>query len=163
MQHLIDVMYKPLPTIDEPLGELEDLLRREQDDKIKRRFHLLVLIKSGAAESRTEAAEHLAVHRHTVGNWLALYSKNGLEGLRKVGTPGPEPGRTSIPPEAMKALSERLDSPEGFASYKAVQRWLCEDFGLDLPYSTVHQIVRYRMGAKPKAPRPSHAKKSRRK
>jgi hypothetical protein len=30
---------------------------------------------------------------------------------------------------------------------------------VELPYSTVHGIVRYELGAKPKAPRPSHQKK----
>lgn len=153
-------MYKPLPTIDEPLDKLEALLRAEQDDKIKRRFHLLVLIKSGAVGSRTEAADHLAVHRHTVRDWLSLYEEGGPEGMRSVGTPGPEPEQTSIPPEAMEALKDRLDTPEGFSGYTEIQHWLSEEFGLDLPYSTVHGIVRYRLGAKPKAPRRSHAKKS---
>ena len=130
-------MYKPLPAIDEPLDELEALLRSEQDAQIKRRFHLLVLIKSGQVRSRTEAASRLAVHRHTVRDWLSLYEEGGPEGMRELGTPGPEPEQTSIPPDAMAALEERLDSPEGFAGYTKIQHWLGEEFGLDLPYSTV--------------------------
>ena len=103
------------------------------------------------------------MHRHTVRDWLSLYEEGGPEGMRELGTPGPEPEQTSIPPDAMAALEERLDSPEGFAGYTKIQHWLGEEFGLDLPYSTVHGIVRYRLKAKPKVPRRSHAKKSPRK
>ena len=35
-----------------------------------------------------------------------------------------------------------------------------EEQGVELCYSTVHRIVRYEIGAKLKAPSPSHPKKS---
>ena len=38
-----------------------------------------------------------------------------------------------------------------------------EEHDVELPYATVHGIVRYDLEAKPKAPRPSHPKKSERK
>ena len=60
----------------------------------------------------------------------------------------------------MEALKDRLAEPEGFGSYKEIQQWLAEEQGLELCYSTVHGIVRYELGAKPKAPRPSHPKKT---
>ena len=60
----------------------------------------------------------------------------------------------------MEALKDRLAEPEGFGSYKEVQQWLAAEQGLELCYSTVHGIVRYGLGAKPKAPRPSHSKNS---
>src|SRR5699024_8924519 len=99
-------------------------------------------------------------HRNTVANWLGQYEEGGLEGLRKVGEPGPEPGQTSIPPQAMEALKEQLGQPEGFESYHEIRDWLDEQFGVDLCYSTVHGIVRYQIGAKPKVPRPRHVKKT---
>ena len=60
----------------------------------------------------------------------------------------------------MEALKDRLAEPEGFGSYKDIQRWLAEEHGVELCYSTVHGIVRYDLGAKPKSPRPSHPKKT---
>jgi hypothetical protein len=60
----------------------------------------------------------------------------------------------------MEKLKERLSRPEGFGSYKEIQQWLADTCGLELPYSTVHGIVRYELEAKPKAPRPSHPKKA---
>lgn len=61
----------------------------------------------------------------------------------------------------MEVLKKRLAEPEGFGSYTEIQQWLAEEQGVELPYSTVHGIVRYELNAKPKAPRPSHPKKTR--
>lgn len=148
-----------LPQIHEPIEELERLVRKERDAQIQRRFHMLLLLKTGQASSRSAAARHLGVHRNTIANWLTLYKEGGTEKLRQIEDPGPEPGQQSIPPETMKTLKERLAEPEGFGSYTEIQQWLAEEQDLELPYSTVHRIVRYELEAKPKAPRPSHPKK----
>jgi len=149
-----------LPEISESTEKLEELVRKERDAQIQRRFHMLLLLKTGEAESRSAAARHLSVHRNTIADWLGLYEEGGLEGLRKVGEPGPDPGQQSIPPEIMEQLKKRLSEPEGFGSYKEIQQWLAEEQDLELPYTTVHRIVRYDLEAKPKAPRPSHPKKA---
>ena len=149
-----------LPEITEPTDKLEELVRKEQDAQIQLRYHMLLLLKTGEAESRSGAARHLGVHRNTIASWLELYEDGGLEGLREVGEPGPDPGQQSIPSGVMDQLKDRLSKPEGFGSYKEIQRWLAEEHELDLPYSTVHRIVRYDLEAKPKSPRPSHPKKA---
>jgi transposase len=149
-----------LPKIPEPVEKLERLVRKERDAQIQRRYHMLLLMKTGEVKSRTGAGRHLGVHRNTIANWLELYEAGGIEKLCEIQEPGPDPGQQSIPPEAMKALKRRLSKPEGFGSYKEIQRWLAKAHGLDLPYSTVHQIVRYDLGAKLKTPRPSHPKKA---
>ena len=51
-------------------------------------------------------------------------------------------------------MKEQLTQPEGFASYKAIQLWLKETHGLEVPLSTVHGTVKYRLKAGPKVPRP---------
>ena len=149
-----------LPEITEPTDKLEELVRKEQDAQIQLRYHMLLLLKTGEAESRSGAARHLGVHRNTIASWLELYEDGGLEGLREVGEPGPDPGQQSIPSGVMDQLKDRLSKPEGFGSYKEIQRWLAEEHELELPYSTVHRIVRYDLEAKPKSPRPSHPKKA---
>jgi transposase len=121
---------------------------------------MLLLFKTEEAKSRSAAARHLGVHRNTIADWIGLYEKGGLEKLREIGEPGPEPGQQSIPPTVMEDLKERLSKPEGFGSYKEIQQWLAEEQDVDLCYSTVHGIVRYDLGAKPKSPRPSHPKKT---
>jgi len=149
-----------LPEISESAERLERLVRKERDAQIQRRFHMLLLLKTGEAKSRSGAARRLGVHRNTIADWIGLYEEGGLEKLREIGEPGPEPGQQSIPPTVMEDLKERLSKPEGFGSYKEIQQWLAEEQGVDLCYSTVHGIVRYDLGAKPKSPRPSHPKKT---
>ena len=148
-----------LPDIAEPVELLERRVRKERDAQIQRRFHMLLLFKSGQARSRSAAARHLGVHRNTISNWLELYEQGGLDGLEHIGTPGPEPGQQSIPEPVMQSLKARLEEPNGFGSYTEIQQWLAEEHGVELSYSTVHGIVRYDLGAKLKAPRPSHPKK----
>jgi len=149
-----------LPEISEPAEQLEELVCSERDAQIQRRYHMLYLLKTGEEKSRSGAARHLGVHRNTISSWLQLYEEGGLEKLQEIGEPGPEPGQQSIPPEVMESLKERLSEPEGFGSYKDIQQWLAEEQDLELCYSTVHGIVRYELGAKLKAPRPSHPKKT---
>ena len=149
-----------LPEISESSERLERLVRKERDAQIQRRYHMLLLLKTGEAESRSAAARHLGVHRNTIAEWVGLYEEGGLEKLREIGEPGPEPGQQSIPSDVMEDLKERLSKPEGFGSYKEIQQWLAEERDVDLCYSTVHGIVRYDLGAKPKSPRPSHPKKT---
>lgn len=149
-----------LPEIDESVDWLAAQVRSQHEAQVQRRLHMLLLLKSEEAKSRSAAADHLGVHRNTIANWLSLYEEGGVEKLCEIQEPGPDPGQQSIPPEVMKALKDRLSEPEGFGSYKEIQQWLTEEHGLELPYSTVHQIVRYDLGAKPKAPRPSHPKKA---
>jgi len=149
-----------LPEIPEPVEKLERLVRKEKDAQIQRRYHMLLLMKTGEAESRSGAARHLGVHRNTIADWLELYEEGGLDGLREIGEPGPDPGQQSIPSDVMEKLKECLSEPEGFGSYKEIQQWLADKHDVELCYSTVHGIVRYELGAKPKSPRPSHPKKT---
>jgi putative transposase len=44
--------------------------------------------------------------------------------------------------------------PEGFSSYKEVQKWLASCCDLQVSYRTVHQWVHYRLQGKLKVPRP---------
>ncbi len=65
----------------------------------------------------------------------------------------------SLSEEQDAHLRQKLSEPEGFGSYTAAHAWVNETFGLSLDYKAVHQIVRYRHGAKLKVARKSHTKK----
>nr|WP_279311002.1 IS630 family transposase [Salinibacter ruber] len=101
-----------LPEIDEPVDWLDAQVRSEQDAQVQRRFQMLLLLKTGQAESRSAAARRLGVHRNTIPNWLGRYEEGGIEKLCEIQKPGPDPGQQSIPPEAMTALKRRLSEPE---------------------------------------------------
>ena len=66
-----------------------------------------------------------------------------------------------LPGPVFQALQLRLDEDGFTGGYLQVQRWLKGDFDLEVPYSTVHKLVRYRLKSKLKRARPSHVKKTR--
>jgi len=80
----------------------------------------------------------------------------GLKGLlaQKV-APG---AAWKIDGAVLESLQAQLREPEGFRSYGAVRTWLEQAFGLKVEYATVYKTVRYRLGAKLKAPRPQSLK-----
>ena len=54
------------------------------------------------------------------------------------------------------ALQLRLNDPtRGFHGYGEIQQWLLQEEEVEIPYSTVHQVVRYRIKAKLKVARPT--------
>ena len=152
--------YATLPEITEDTADLHQQLRAERDPERKRRLHALVLLATGQATTRYEVADHLAVHRHTVARWLRRYDDGGLDALLTRAKPGPAPGQRTLPEPVLDALRARLNDPAGFKGYDAVQAWLRDEHGLEIPYKTVYTLVRYRLKAKLKAPRPEHPKKA---
>jgi transposase len=155
-------MYQPLPPITEDLHTLQERLRQERNPQVKLRLHLLVLLKSGQVQTRQQAAAHLALHRNTITVWLRRYRQGGLDTLLTLKEAGAPPGQKTLPPAVFKQLQARLATPTGFASYLDIQQWLRDEFALEVPYKTLHGIVRYQLKAKLKRPRPRHGKKTRR-
>ena len=152
-------MYRRLPEIQEPLSELEVRLRQERDAELRPRLHLLVLLASGAVTSRSAAAAHLALHRNTVSRYLAHYEAGGLDALLRRNKGGAPAEQRSLTQPVLEALQAQL-AGEGFDGYTEVHRWLADVHGVELPYATVHRLVRYRLRAKLKRARPSHVKKT---
>ena len=151
-------MNKALPPIAESASALKQQMQGERDAKRQQRLHALYLIQSGQATTRGRVAELLGVHRNTVGSWLARYEAGGLMALLAIERP---PGRVPTLNAAQREqLQTALSRPEGFASYGAIQRWIADELQVEMPYATVHHLVRYQLGAKLKRPRPSHTQKN---
>lgn len=155
-----NIMRKPIPIIKEEAQELREKLHKEKDPRRKIRVHMLVLLKSGKAKTRKEAAEYLAVHRNTIRLWIALYEGGGIKSLLDIKSTGPKPGQHSLSTEMIKGLRNQLGNPTGFGSYAQIQAWLKKEYGLEIRYKTLYRIVRYELKAKPKVPRKSHVKKT---
>lgn len=148
-------------TLHESLDDLRARLRTERHPERKRRLHALVLLASGECAGPKQAADHLALHRNTVGVWLKRYREHGLEALLTLEPRGPKPGSQRLmPPVVFEALKRRLQDPTGLAGYDHLQAWLRRDYGVDVPYKSLYDLVRYRLGAKLKVPRPAHPKKA---
>ncbi len=153
-------MYMRLPQVAEPVVDLRARMKAEPHPKKRQRLHLLYLIADGQVATVQQAAQVLAVHRQTVGNWLEAYRAGGVDQLLTLRPNlGPRP---AISPAVEAALVARLAEPDGFASYGEIQTWLRETHGITIKYSALHHFVRYRLGARPKVARPAHEKKRQR-
>jgi transposase len=151
-------MYQAMPVIEETAEELRALMKQERDPKALQRLQALYLVASGQARSRSAVASLLGVHRTTIGTWFALYAEGGRTRLLDLYV---APGKaSSVPPEALTALRERLEQPEGFASYGEIQTWLAETQGVHMQYAALHKLVAYKLQARPKVVRPRHIKKA---
>jgi len=151
-------MKKGLPEIRESVSELKHLLKTEKKVRRKERIQMLYLFKTGQAKTRISAAQSLSVHRTTISCWLDAYERGGLDCMLHIGT---KPNhKLSIPVHILHSLKRKLRRRKGFKSYKSIQRWLQKRYGLFIPYSTLHGIVRYGLKAKLKVGRKSHAKKN---
>nr|WP_084202425.1 helix-turn-helix domain-containing protein [Rubidibacter lacunae] len=116
------------------------------------------MAQEGHASQATQVASLLPPGRTrvTVSRWLRDYRGGGLSALTE---PKPRSGRPpAISGDALAQLQQELQNERGFFSYVEVQTWLEAVWDLKLPYSTVHDTVRYRLGAKLKAPRPVDVK-----
>jgi transposase len=150
-------MNKSLPLIRESPEHLKQLLTRERHPAKHQRLHALYLLASGQARFRTELATLLGLSRNTIGRWLDLYAKGGLDALLDIYVPaGKAP---ALRAEHIPQLHQALQQPEGFASYDAVRQWIATNLGVSLSYKATHKLVRYKLGAKLKVARPSHIKK----
>ncbi len=142
--------------IAETEEELKELLRATKNQEIKERVQTLYWLKSSQVKQVSAIAKLLGKHRTTVSRWLSSYRTRGISGLLEKGKSS---GRNKkLAPSVEASLKQELEQPEGFSSYKEVQTWLKAVHEIDMSYSGVHQIVRYRMGAKLKVPRPTHVK-----
>ena len=150
-------MNKTIPIIHEAAEELKQLLARERHPAKHQRLHALYLLASGQARFRGDVARLLGLDRNTVGRWLDQYAHGGLPALLALYLP---PGkRKPLTPHQLAQLHQRLEDPQGFASYDAARRWIQDTFGVVLTYNATHKLVRYKLGAKLKVARPAHIKK----
>ena len=87
-----------------------------------------------------------------------MYEEKGLEKLLDIYQPsGAKPKITEV---AKAEISEILASAKGFRSYKEIHQLVVEKHQIAVCYRAVHNLVRYKLSAKPKVPRPSNPKKT---
>lgn len=142
--------------IVESQQELEKALKYVRTASNKERLQMLHWLKSEQVRSRQELAERLGRDKATITRWLRKYKDGGISGLLEVKqAPGALP---VVSGAALERLKQRLQEPQGFHSYGQIQKWLDTELGLKVKYKTLYQIVRYRLKAKLKVPRPRSVK-----
>lgn len=133
---------------------LHKSLRNARTAAQAERLRMLWWHKTGQVTEHQEFAHRLGRSTSTITRWLRRYRDEGLKGLLEERKAPGKPRR--ITGEVLAKLKARLDSSTGFSSYGEVQAWLKEQTGEEIPYKTLHKTVRYRLGAKLKAPRPQN-------
>ena len=142
--------------IIESAPELLEQLKLAQNQEVKERVQTLYWLKTKQVQSTGAIGALIGKHRTTVSRWLSRYRHGGLKALL---TQGKKTGRTrKIPSAIEQKLQRELQEDEGFSSYKEVQKWLKVVEGIEMSYTGVHHVVRYRLKAKLKVPRPVHIK-----
>jgi Homeodomain-like domain len=150
-------MRKAVPVVTEDAETLTQRRQREHDGRKKPRLQMLYLLATGQAHTRPDVAQLLGLPRNTVGHWLALYEAGGLAALLALYVPAGKP--LSLPPDVLAAIAQALRQPPGFASYDALRQWVQQTHHLEANDHTLYTIVRTKLQAKLKVPRPSHTKK----
>src|SRR4028118_790907 len=113
--------------ITETKSELKTLLGQQKTAFGKERVQALYLLKLRRVKTIQELALHLGRNPTTCQRWLRRYRQGGLsELLEQQVRLGRKP---EIPQWAIKALSKRLQEPEGFHSYGKIQGWVGQKLG----------------------------------
>ena len=142
--------------VRESSQELQHRLTHAVTASSKERLQMLYWLKTGAIATRQELAKRLGRNESTIYRWLNRYHQGGISALLLVKTPPGKTGKTT--PEIMELLKQRLSSRQGFKSYGQIQQWLNQECQVVLAYKTVHKLVRYKLQAKLKVPRPYSGK-----
>ncbi|MEI2583754.1 helix-turn-helix domain-containing protein [Scytonema sp. PRP1] len=144
--------------IKETQAELQELLRQQKTGYGKERIQALYLLKTRQVETVQHLAVVLGRGRMTVQRWLKLYREGGLSTLLELRK---SPGRPkTISLEVRSLIKKELSEPEGFKSYEEIRTWLLASEGIEASYKVVHEVVRYKLKAKLKAPRPRSLKQN---
>lgn len=151
-------MNKVTPKIRETAKELREMLKSESQVKRQNRLQALYLIVTKQAKSRSEVSKMLGFNRNTISAWFSLYEEKGLEAFLEIYKPSGVASK--IPAAAVAEITRILESEKGFRMYKEIWQMVVEKHHVKVGYSTVHNLVRYKLKAKPKVPRPSNPKKT---
>jgi transposase len=151
--------YRGRPTINEDLPTLQKRMRSERTAEGKRRVQMLVLFAHEQPPTRQQVAEHLGVDRKAIRRWLERYATGGIEAMLTEHKRGRKSGQRLLPETVLSAVKRQLTSEQGFSGYTELQQWIAREFGYEVNYKSLHGLVRYRLKAKLKVPRPEHPQK----
>jgi hypothetical protein len=144
--------------ISESEKELKELFLSEKDLRKRERLQLLYLLKSDSVESITHAGKILGKYHQALRFWCNKYREGGLNRLLERETSDGRPA--AIQGEALEKLKQELSKESGFKSYYAIQKWIKENLGIEMPYKTVFSLCHDKLGAGPKVCRPLNPKQN---
>lgn len=144
--------------IKESEEELRLLLKSQQLNKNRSRLRALLHLKEETYSKRSLLADHLGIAVRTLEKWISIYVKGGIEDLLLPNKR--ERFSYLIPKHVHRGLSEVVNNEQGgFRSYVEAQKWVADQYGLELKYNTIRGHLIRHFKTKIKSPRKSHIKK----
>ena len=144
--------------INESISCLKELQRKQLNIKSEKRILCLIFLKSSKFRTQQELADYLLIDRRTLSGWLKKYKENGIQGILLKPTRN-KPSRL-ISLELHEALSVKVkDSQNPLLGYWDAQRWIMDNFNVDIQYHWLRVYLIKHFKTKLKSPRKSHYKK----
>ena len=132
--------------IAQSAAELTEIVAQHQNPKAKLRLNALLILKNEPTIKKIDLAQRLNISQATLRTWLKYYAEGGIKQLLHIQTSGGAP--TKLPMHIRHILMRKISSPSSFKNFKEVQQFLKTQHDIHLPYSTVHDILHYKMGIK---------------
>ncbi|HBS11299.1 MAG TPA: transposase [Flavobacteriaceae bacterium] len=144
--------------IKESLSELRLLQSKQRNIKSEKRILCLILLKSKKFKTQGEVAEYLGVCRQSIVAWLSKYRLLGISGI--VISPTRNKQSKIISSKIHQGLSKKVkDSKNPFLGYWDAQRWVMDNYNVEIQYHWLRVYMIKHFKTKLKSPRKSHYKK----
>ena len=144
--------------IIESIEELQSLLKKEKNHRMKVRIKSLILTKEKRFKRRQDLADYLCIGISTLKRWTKEYQKEGIGVFLTPNTGGHR--ESVISEEIHNALCEKLqDSKDPLRGYNHAVEWVRVNYGEEIYYNTLRQYIIRNFKTKLKTPRKSHYKK----
>lgn len=142
--------------IKESLKELKQL-QRDQPLTIIKRLNMLIELKKNGVNgiSKRQLSKLIGVDPNSIQKWRTLYIKEGIKGIISHGRIGFKP--SLITKVEHKKIEHKLKQPKNaLRGYKELMRWIKDELGKELKYTTVVEYSKRHFGSKIKVARKSH-------
>jgi len=144
--------------ITESIEDLQSLLKKEIDHRMKLRIKSLILTKEKKFKRRQDLADYLCIGISTLKRWTKEYQEEGIEFFLTRNTGGHRP--SIISEEIHNALNKKLqNSTDPLKGFNDAVEWVQNNYDVRIKYSTLRQYIVRKFKAKLKTPRKSHYKK----
>ena len=144
--------------VKESVSELNSLLHKEKNYKIKQRIKGLILFKEHPDKSQETLSNKLGIGYSTYRLWLKQYSEKGINSFLLIKAKGKP--KSVISAELHCALEQKVnDSNNPLKGYWEAVIWVEEQFGEIIKYQSLRAYLIKNFKTKLKMPRKSHYKK----
>jgi transposase len=153
-------MAKPLQIhVSESMSELKKL-QRSHGNIARKRIEMLIVIKrhESTGISKRALSDKTGSNHNSIVKWRKMYLSGGISALLVHNRKGFKPNIVNA--EQHERIKEKLCDPEnGLRGYVELQRWVEDELGVKIKYTTLNEYVKRHFGAKIKTARKSHIHK----